>query len=59
MGRERIADYADVPSLRIEARQELEAAAISTFGDAQRLPGVTPADIAALLIHMKRDRSAR
>ena len=53
-----IADYADVPSLRIEAREQLMAAAVSTFGDAQRLPGVTPADIAALLIHTKRDRSA-
>ena len=52
-------DYADVPGLRIEARDELSAAPVTTFADAQRLPGVTPADIAALLIHTERDRSPR
>ena len=55
----RIVDYADVPGLRIEARQQLAAAPVSTFGDAQRLPGVTPADISALLIHSERAGSSR
>lgn len=54
-----IVDYADVPSLRIEARDALAAAHVTTFGDAQRLPGVTPADIAALLIYIERAGSQR
>jgi tRNA uridine 5-carboxymethylaminomethyl modification enzyme len=54
-----IVDYSDVPGLRIEARDQLAASPIATFADAQRLPGVTPADIAALLIHTERARSHR
>lgn len=49
-----ISDYADVHSLRIEAREALAAASVTTFADAQRLPGVTPADVAALLVHAER-----
>ena len=44
-------DYTDVAGLRIEARQKLATNRPRTFGEAGRLAGVTPADIAALLIH--------
>lgn len=49
-----ICDYTNVPGLRVEAKEQLTASAPATFGDAQRLPGVTSADIAALLIHARR-----
>jgi tRNA uridine 5-carboxymethylaminomethyl modification enzyme len=49
-----ISDYDKVPSLRIEAREVLTAARVTTFADARRLPGVTPADISALLVHTVR-----
>jgi tRNA uridine 5-carboxymethylaminomethyl modification enzyme len=44
-------DYQSVAGLRIEARQSLTTNCPRTFGDAGRLAGVTPADVAALLIH--------
>ena len=44
----------DIPGLRHEARQQLATHKPSTFGEAQRIPGITPADIAALLIHSSR-----
>lgn len=51
-------DYADVSGLRIEARQKLTANRPRTFGEAGRLSGVTPADVAALLIHATRLEAA-
>jgi tRNA uridine 5-carboxymethylaminomethyl modification enzyme len=47
-------DYTDVTGLRTEARQKLNAHRPRTFGEAGRLAGVTPADVAALLIHATR-----
>jgi tRNA uridine 5-carboxymethylaminomethyl modification enzyme len=44
-------DYADVKGLRFEARLKLNQHKPQTFGQASRLSGVTPADIAALLIY--------
>ena len=41
-------DYADVPSLRIEARQKLKKIRPATLGQASRISGVSPADIAIL-----------
>jgi tRNA uridine 5-carboxymethylaminomethyl modification enzyme len=47
-----------IPGLRYEARQQLETHRPTTFGEAQRIPGITPADIAALLIHSSRVEAA-
>jgi tRNA uridine 5-carboxymethylaminomethyl modification enzyme len=47
-------DYSVVAGLRIEAQQKLGNSKPRTFGEAGRLSGVTPADIAALLIHTTR-----
>ncbi|MBR6207664.1 MAG: tRNA uridine-5-carboxymethylaminomethyl(34) synthesis enzyme MnmG [Oscillospiraceae bacterium] len=43
-------DYAAVPGLRTEARQKLSAMRPRSFGQAGRISGVSPADIAALMI---------
>ena len=47
-------DYAAISSLRLEARQKLEAARPSSIGQASRLSGVSPADIAVLLVYMEK-----
>ena len=47
-------DYDDVSSLRIEARQKLKAATPTSIGQASRLSGVTPADIAVLLVYLEK-----
>jgi tRNA uridine 5-carboxymethylaminomethyl modification enzyme len=47
-------DYADVRGLRFEAKLKLDQHRPQTFGQASRLSGVTPADVAALLIHANR-----
>jgi tRNA uridine 5-carboxymethylaminomethyl modification enzyme len=51
-------DYADVAGLRFEARQKLSQIRPATFGQAARLPGVTPSDIAALLVYATRHEPA-
>jgi tRNA uridine 5-carboxymethylaminomethyl modification enzyme len=43
-----------VPGLRNEARQQIELHRPRTFGEAQRIAGVTAADISALLVHAAR-----
>ncbi|MGI8478193.1 MAG: tRNA uridine-5-carboxymethylaminomethyl(34) synthesis enzyme MnmG [Thermomicrobiales bacterium] len=50
--------YLGVPGLRIEASQKLQVRRPRTFGEAGRLSGVTPSDIAALLIHATRLEAA-
>lgn len=50
-------DYTTVRGLRIEAQQRLNASKPLTVGQAQKTPGVTPADISALLVHLSRIRS--
>ena len=47
-------DYADVPSLRIEARQKLMKIRPATLGQAARISGVSPADIGILSVWLKR-----
>ncbi|NIR61485.1 MAG: tRNA uridine-5-carboxymethylaminomethyl(34) synthesis enzyme MnmG [Gammaproteobacteria bacterium] len=47
-------DYAAVPGLTHEVRARLAEARPRTLGQAARLPGVTPAAISLLLIHLKR-----
>lgn len=46
--------YEKVPSLKTEARQKLIRFRPVTVGQASRIAGVTPADIAVLLVHLKR-----
>ena len=47
-------DYADVPGLSNEVRQRLAEHRPATLGIAARIPGVTPAAVSLLLIHLKR-----
>jgi tRNA uridine 5-carboxymethylaminomethyl modification enzyme len=50
-------DYQRVHGLSTEVRQKLTAHRPTTLGQAARLPGVTPAAISLLLIHLKRRRA--
>ena len=49
-------DYAELRGLRAEARQQLERVRPLTVGQASRIPGVTPADISVLFVHLERRR---
>jgi tRNA uridine 5-carboxymethylaminomethyl modification enzyme len=51
--------YAELRGLRVEAQQQLQRVQPRTVGQASRIPGVSPADIALLLIHIERMRRAR
>lgn len=51
-------DYAEVAGLSAEVRQRLTQQRPETLGQAQRVPGVTPAAISLLLVHLKRRRAA-
>lgn len=46
-------DYEEVGSLRIEARQKLEAYRPVSIGQASRISGVSPADISVLLVYLE------
>ncbi len=47
-------DYAGLPSLRAEAREKLTTFQPATLGQASRIAGVTPGDIAVLMVHLER-----
>ena len=47
-------DYAQVRGLRPKSRQRLREVRPATLGQAGRVPGVTPAAISLLLVHLKR-----
>lgn len=49
-------EYADVPSLRNEARQKLAKIRPSTLGQASRISGVSPSDIGILMVWLKRGK---
>jgi tRNA uridine 5-carboxymethylaminomethyl modification enzyme len=52
-------DYGDVAGLSNEARQRLRDVRPETLGQAARIPGLTPAAVSLLLVHLKkRDRAA-
>ncbi len=51
-------DYARVRGLSAEVRQKLERVKPATIEQAARIPGVTPAAISLLLVHLKRLRAA-
>ncbi len=48
-------DFAAVPGLSAEMRQRLSAARPATLGSAGRLPGITPAALAALAVALRRE----
>ncbi|MDD4334015.1 MAG: tRNA uridine-5-carboxymethylaminomethyl(34) synthesis enzyme MnmG, partial [Desulfotomaculaceae bacterium] len=49
-------DYAKVGGLKAEAREKLEQIRPVSIGQAGRIAGVTPADIAVLLIYLEQKR---
>jgi tRNA uridine 5-carboxymethylaminomethyl modification enzyme len=49
-------DYQTVKALSFEVRQKLSAHRPETLGHASRVPGVTPAAISLLLVHLKKGR---
>jgi tRNA uridine 5-carboxymethylaminomethyl modification enzyme len=48
--------YQEIPHLRTEARQKLTRVLPRTVGQAARVEGVTPADVAILMIHLEKLR---
>ncbi len=51
-------DYEKIGALRFESRQKLTRYRPDSIGQASRIPGVTPADIAILLVWIKRAGNA-
>ncbi|MTW20456.1 tRNA uridine-5-carboxymethylaminomethyl(34) synthesis enzyme MnmG [Allochromatium palmeri] len=51
-------DYAQVRGLSVEVREKLMRVRPATIGQAARIPGVTPAAVSLLLIHLKRQAGA-
>ena len=49
-------DYSTIDGLRLEAREKLDAIRPRSLGQASRISGVSPADIAALMIWLERNR---
>ncbi|MBQ9096685.1 MAG: tRNA uridine-5-carboxymethylaminomethyl(34) synthesis enzyme MnmG, partial [Akkermansia sp.] len=47
-------DYNAIPALKTEARQRFNRVRPATIGQAARIPGITPADIALLLVWLKK-----
>ena len=52
-------DYAGVRGLSAEVLQKLARVQPQTVGQAQRIPGVTPAAVSLLLVHLERARRSR
>ncbi len=51
-------DFRAIPGLSAEMRQRLAAARPATLGGASRLPGITPAAVAALAVHLRRGEAS-
>ena len=49
-------DYLKMEGLRLEARQKLDKIRPKNLGQAGRISGVSPADIAVLMVYLKRSR---
>ena len=47
-------DYGSIKGLRLEAQQKLDAIRPLSIGQAGRISGVSPADIAVLLIYLEQ-----
>ena len=52
-------DFASISGLSAEAREKLAAIRPRTLGQASRIPGMTPAAISLLGIHLRRNRASR
>lgn len=52
-------DYSTIAGLSKEIQHKLSQARPSTLGQASRIPGVTPAAVSLLLIHLKKRSSSR
>ena len=52
-------DYATISGLSKEIQHKLGSARPQTLGQASRIPGVTPAAISLLLIHLKKRGAGR
>jgi tRNA uridine 5-carboxymethylaminomethyl modification enzyme len=50
-------DFQDVTGLSTEVREKLERHRPTTVGQAGRIPGVTPAAVSLLLVHLKKRRA--
>ena len=50
-------DYSQVKGLSAEVTEKLTAARPHSIGQAARLPGITPAAVSLLLVHLKKRRS--
>ncbi|HJZ90933.1 MAG TPA: tRNA uridine-5-carboxymethylaminomethyl(34) synthesis enzyme MnmG, partial [Gemmataceae bacterium] len=46
-------DYAGIPQLRFEAREKLSKIRPANIGQAGRVSGITPADLAVLLLYLR------
>ena len=46
-------DYSKIEGLRIEAREKLNQVKPRSLGQAERISGVNPADIAVLMVYLK------
>jgi tRNA uridine 5-carboxymethylaminomethyl modification enzyme len=51
-------DFASIAGLSSEAREKLSRVQPRTLGQAARIPGITPAAISVLGVHLRRSRSA-
>ena len=49
-------DYNKIPSLLTETRQKLNKVRPATLGQASRVSGVTPADMAIILIYLQKGK---
>ena len=47
-------DYHAIPQLRAEAREKFQRVRPRSLGQAGRISGISPADIATLLVHLKQ-----
>lgn len=52
-------DFSGVQGLSVEVREKLESVRPDTIGQASRIPGITPAAISLLLVHLKKALNMR